>query len=125
MNFIRKIVVGVTLNGLALYGVAYFLEAVNYKGGLSFFILGGLIIGILNTIAKPILKTLSLPLVFITGGLFLIIINTLILWVAKETIDILHFNGIVLEIQGFMNYLIAGFLFGIINWVEHLFVHNR
>lgn len=125
MSFIRRVVVGAALNGLALYGVAYFLEDVNYKGGLTLFVLGGCVIGILNTLIKPIIKTLSLPLVFITGGLFLVIINTGILWVAKEIIDILHIGEAVLEIQGFTNYLIAGLLFGIINWVEHLFVPTK
>lgn len=125
MSFIRRVVVGIALNALALYGVAYFLESVNYKGGLTFFILGGLVMGLLNTLIKPIIKTLSLPIVFITGGLFLVIINTLLLWVTKEVIDILHIGEAVLEIQGFTNYLIAGFLFGIINWVEHLFVQNK
>lgn len=125
MSLLRKAVLGVALNGLALYGITYALSEVNYRGGLTFFIIGGLIIGLLNTLVKPILKVVSLPLVFITAGVFLIVINTLILWLTKQIIDILSIADVVLEIQGLTNYLIAGFLFGIINWVEHLFVHNR
>ena len=121
----RKVILGIALNGLALYGITYLLDNVNFQGGLAFFIIGGVIIGLLNTLVKPVLKVLSLPLVFITAGVFLIVINTLILWLAKEIIDILHFKDVVLEITGIVNYLVAGFLFGIINWIEHLFVHQR
>ncbi len=121
----KKAIFGIVLNGLALYAVTYLLDDVHFRGGLKFFVVGGIIIGLLNTLVKPILKVVSLPLVFITAGVFLIVINTLILWLAKEIIDILHFKDIVLEIQGVVTYLVAGFLFGIINWLEHLFIHNK
>jgi putative membrane protein len=125
MPTIRRIVLGITLNGLALYLVTYFLDDVSAQGGLVFFIIGGTIIGLLNWLIKPILKTLAIPLIFLTGGLILIVINTLLLWIAKEIIVILQIPGIAFEISGTINYLIAGLLFGVLNWLEHLIISNR
>lgn len=122
---LRRIFIGIVLNALALYAVAYFIEDLNYQGGLLFFAIGGLIIGVLNTLLKPIMKIVTLPIVFITGGLFLIVINTIILWLTKQIIDIIHVSGISLEIKGFITYLIGGFLLGIINWFLHLLIHNK
>jgi putative membrane protein len=125
MSLIRKAVLGIALNGLALYGITYFLAEVTYKGGFMFFVVGGFVMGILNTLIKPILRVLAVPLVFLTAGLFLIVINVVMLWLTKEIIDILHIGDVFFEIQGLTTYLIAGFLFGIINWLEHLFIHNK
>lgn len=121
----RKIIIGIALNGLALFFVTHLLESVTYKGGFWFFTIAGVIIGVLNTIVKPLIKLISLPLVFLTAGLFLFALNTIILWLTKEIIDIIHIRDVMFEISGFTNYLIAGFLFGVINWVEHLIVHNK
>lgn len=122
---LRKIILGIALNGLALYLVTYLLESIKYSGGLTFFITAGIIIGLLNSIVKPILRVMSIPFMVLTAGLFLIVINTLILWLTKEIIDIIHIRDVVFEIEGLINYLAAGFLFGVINWIEHLIVHNK
>lgn len=122
---LKKAIIGIILNGAALYGVTYMLDTVNYRGGWMFFVIGGIVIGLLNTLVKPILKLVSFPFVFLSAGLFLIVINMVILWLTKETIDIIHVNDVVFEIEGFVDYLFAGFLFGVINWIEHLFIHQR
>lgn len=40
----------------------------------------GLIFGLLSTVIKPLLKLLSLPLIFLTLGLFTIVINGVVIW---------------------------------------------
>ena len=41
----------------------------------------GLIFGLVSTVIKPLLKVLSLPLIFLTLGLFTIVINAVVLWI--------------------------------------------
>src|SRR3989338_8720690 len=115
---IRHAIQSVVLNGLALYGLVYLLNDVNYRGGLAFFIIGALVIGALNAVVKPILKAATFPFIFFSAGLFLIIINTAILWLTREIIDIIHYKDVVFQIEGIVTFLIAGFLIGIINWLE-------
>src|SRR6476661_6525503 len=61
-------------------------------------VIGGAVLGIANTIVKPILTILTLPLVIVTLGLFLIVINVLMLalteWIAPD-----------FSIDGFWTYL--------------------
>ncbi len=122
---IKKIIIGILLNAAALYGVIYLLPEIHYTGGIAFFAIGGLVMGILNSIVKPILKLITLPLHLLTMGLSLIILNGIIFWIFKTAIDTLIIEGITIQVPGISTYLFAGFLFGLINWVEHLIIRNN
>ena len=73
---IKKVIIGVVLNALALYLVVYLMpKELVYTGGIPFFLIGGLVMGVLNTFLKPVLKLLTLPLQILTIGLSLIVIS--------------------------------------------------
>lgn len=122
---LKKFIIGIFLNAAALYGVIYFIPEIKYTGGISFFAIGGLVMGILNSIVKPVLKLLTLPLQIITLGLSLIVLNGIIFWIFDVVIDTIVIEGITLDVPTIKTYFLAGFLFGLINWVEHLLVHNK
>lgn len=117
---LQKLIIGIVLNGLALFGVTYILTDIQYTGDIYFFLLGGLVMGILNSIVKPVLKMLTLPLHILTIGISLILLNGVIFWMLDVVIDTLVIQGITLEIPTLKTYFLAGLIFGIINWVEHL-----
>jgi putative membrane protein len=75
-------------------------------------ILGAAVLGIANTIVKPILTLLTLPLVIITLGLFYFVINVLMLalaeWIAPD-----------FSIDGFWTYIGATIVVSIVNWAMH------
>lgn len=121
----KKLIIGIILNAAALYGVIYILPEIHYTGGIAFFAIGGLAMGILNTIVKPILKLVTLPLHIITLGLSLILLNGIIFWIFKVVLDTILIEGITLTVPNLTTYVFAGFLFGLINWVEHLIIHNK
>lgn len=116
---IRKAIITVTLNGLALYITTLVIKDIVYTGGWKFFLIAGLIFGILNTIVKPFLKLLSLPLIFLTAGIFMIVLNAFILWLVKYVIDIANFQDVALAITQRDSYVWAALVFGAINWVAH------
>lgn len=121
----KKFLIGIILNGAALYGVIYLLPEIQYTGGVKFFVIGGLVMGILNSIVKPILKLLTLPIQIVTLGLSLIILNGIIFWIFKVIIDTIAIEGISAIIPNITTYIFAGALFGLINWMEHLIIHNK
>lgn len=121
----KKILIGVILNAAALYGVMYIFPEIQYTGGIKFFVIGGIVMGLLNNIVKPILKLLTLPLQIITLGLSLIILNGIIFWIFDLILDTIIIADITLQIPSITTYLFAGFLFGLINWIEHLIIHNK
>ncbi len=75
-------------------------------------ILGAAVLGIANTIVKPILTLLTLPLVIVTLGLFYFFINVFMLvlaeWIAPD-----------FSIDGFWTYVGATIVVSIVNWAMH------
>jgi putative membrane protein len=124
MNIIKKAIIGVVLNGAALYGLTLAMEEVTYTGGVTFFIVGGVLMGFLNWAVKPIMKAISLPFIFITGGLFLILINGGLLWFLSYFLDIVQFREVSLTFPNLGSYAIGAVVFGVINWVEHMIIKN-
>lgn len=52
-----------------------------------------LVLAFLNTIVKPVLTLLSLPITFFTFGLFLLVINAVIILFADKLVDGFKVNG--------------------------------
>ncbi|MCT4628838.1 phage holin family protein [Winogradskyella sp.] len=81
------------LNALAVFILAEILNGVhvdNYATSL----LVAVVISILNVLVKPILIILTLPATILTLGLFLFIINAIIILLADKLIDGFMVNGI-------------------------------
>lgn len=116
---IKKTILNIVLNTLSLYLVIRFVDGVAYNESIWLLMFGGLILGLLNSFIKPLIKILAFPLVFLTGGLFLILINAGILHVTATAINLFATEGNGLVITGFITYLIAGIALGLINWLEH------
>ncbi len=66
------------------------IEGADY---LSTVILVGLVLGLLNAIVRPIVIFLTLPATLITLGLFLIVINAGMLWLADLLVPALVIEG--------------------------------
>lgn len=121
---VKKALANVVLNGLALYITILIIKDVSYTGGWKFFLIAGLIFAFANTIIKPFLKLLSLPFIFITAGIFIVVINAGILWLVEHIIKIAHFQDVTFQILKPSAYLWISLVFGAINWIEH-FLFNK
>lgn len=67
-----------------------------------------LVISLLNTLVRPILLVLTLPVTLLTVGLFLFIINGLMLWAASGLLGGLHVNGFWAAVWGAILYSLLG-----------------
>ncbi|MBP9719046.1 MAG: phage holin family protein [Candidatus Levybacteria bacterium] len=83
MRFVLK---NIVLYALSLFTLQLLFTGVSVNGGIETYIVGALILTILFYTLKPILQLVTLPLNFATLGLFTIIINTLILYIATVLI---------------------------------------
>lgn len=120
MKLITKPFFGILFNGLALYALIRLVDGVSYTGGIKFFVLGGVVLGLINLFIKPLIKILSLPFVILTGGIFLVVINIGVLWLLKYFLEIIQFQNITISFQSFTTYVIGALVFGIVNWAIHL-----
>ncbi len=70
----------------------------------------GLIFGVVNAIVGPILRTLSLPFVLLTLGLFLLVVNAVLLGLTAALTDRLTIDGIGTAIIGGLILAVAGWI---------------
>ncbi len=73
-------------------------------------ILTGLALGVVNAIVKPILVMVSMPITCLTLGLFIFVINALMLLLVSA----IPFLGFV--VNGFIVALIASILISLVSW---------
>jgi len=88
MNLILRLL----LNALAVFALAHLLTGVYVDGYLGAIIVA-VVLSILNLLVKPILVILTLPVTIITLGLFLLVINALIILLADKLIDGFSVSG--------------------------------
>lgn len=85
-------IISILVNAAALYVAQLLVDGVDFDfaqdGAWWAFLLVALIFGLVNTFVKPILRILTLPITMVTLGLFLLVLNALLLllvgWIAGE-----------------------------------------
>lgn len=86
---------------------------------LAYVILAGLL-SIINSLVKPILMLVSLPLRWITLGIFSLVINAALLWLLEETVKFIPAD-ISLHVEHWQTYIIIGLLLSFVNGFLHWF----
>lgn len=66
------------VNALAIYATAHILDGIHVKS-FGAAIVVALVLGLINTIVRPVLLFFSIPFIIVTLGLFLLVINALLL----------------------------------------------
>lgn len=98
------------LNAVALLAVAYLLPGI-VVASFGSALVAALVLGLLNMLVKPVLVLLTLPITFITLGLFLIVLNALLFWFAGSVLRGFVVNGFWWAVAGAILYsLISGLL---------------
>lgn len=81
-----NLLIRLLLNAIAVFVLAYVLGGVHVDGYVSAIIVV-VVLSILNFLVKPLLVLLTLPITILTLGLFLIIINALMILLADKLVD--------------------------------------
>ena len=97
------------LNAIALLAVAYLYPGVQVQDWKAAAI-AALVLGLVNTLVKPILVLLTLPVTILTLGLFLLVINALLFWGVAQLIEGFHVNGFWAAMLGALLYSVIGWL---------------
>lgn len=87
-----KTLLRILLTALAVLAIAYLLNGVTADSYVAA-ILVALVLGLLRLIVKPILVILTLPVTIITLGLFLFVINALMVLLASEIVPGFSVSG--------------------------------
>ncbi len=87
-----KLIVSWLINALALYITAYLIHGISFDRPQTLFV-AALVIGIINTLLKPILQLITLPITILTFGIFALIINTAMLALAAAIVPGFTIHG--------------------------------
>ena len=109
MRLVARLVVAWAVNVAALWIADALFSDVD-STGWGALIIAGLVFGIVNTFVKPLLVLLSLPIVIITLGLFLLFVNMAVLALTDWLVS--GFN-----IEGFWTFVGATIVVWIVNAV--------
>lgn len=76
----KKIIMDITTYTLSIYFTSIFFRGLVILGGVESFFISGVLLTVASYILKPILKILTLPLTFLTFGLFSLIVNAVVVF---------------------------------------------
>lgn len=100
---------GVSVIGLWIASELLGPESISYEGRFSAVLFAGLVLAAVNTFIRPLVVFLTLPAVLITVGIFMVVINALMVSLAARLYG-------PLEVEGFGVALITGLVIGLVQW---------
>jgi len=117
-----KFILRWAVNAIALYLAVYFVPGVNLEGGFVSIIWLALIFGLINAFLRPLLKLLTCPLIFLTLGLFTLLINTFLFWLTGEVGQAF---GIGFSVAGFWPAFFGGLVVTVVSVIMSLILKDE
>ena len=114
MGLAVRLAIAWAINAAALWVANALWDGVSIHGWAAYLI-GSAVLGIANTIVKPILALLTLPLIVLTLGFFYLLINIAMVLLAEWIAP--HFS-----IDGFWTYVGVVAVVWAVNWVGNQIV---
>jgi len=108
----------------SLFIAAWLVPGIRVEGNAwGAYAVMAVILGLINAIIRPILKLLSLPIIILTLGLFLLVINGITLWMASAlAIEVFHVGFYV---DGFWSALLGALIVSIVSVILSAFFRKR
>ncbi len=108
-----KIIARWIISALALFAAAWLVPGISVDGGgwVAYAVMA-VVLGLVNAVVRPVLKLLSCPLIILTLGLFLLVINALTLWLASYiSVNLFHVG---FHVDGFWPALLGSVIVSVI-----------
>lgn len=96
------------INAAALFVLPYLMQSIRVENFITALI-AALVLGLVNTLIRPILVLLTLPVTVLTLGLFILVINGLLFWAVANFV-----RGF--QVAGFWSAIGGAILYSLISW---------
>ncbi|SFF68641.1 putative membrane protein [Duganella sp. CF458] len=96
------------INAAALFAVPYLMHSVSVTS-IGAALVAALLLGLVNTLVRPLLLLLTLPVTVLSLGLFIFVINGLMFWLVAKVVDGFH-------VDSFGYAILAALLYSVISW---------
>lgn len=110
------------ISGLGLLVAVAVLPGLHYEGGPLGFVILALILGLLNALLKPILAFLTCPLLLVTLGLFMLVLNAVLLLAASY---LGRSIGIRFYVDGFGSAFFGGIVVSVVAFLATALIRDR
>jgi putative membrane protein len=103
------------VTAVSVFVAAWIVPGIDYTSftGLAF---ASLLLGMINALVRPLLLILCLPLILVTMGLFILVLNALLLWFVAGILP-----GNSFTVSGFWAAFWGGLVISIISWILSAF----
>lgn len=98
------------LNIVGLFTAALFLNGVSYQDEWRILLIAALILSVINVLIKPLIVILALPALLLTLGIFSIVINGFMVYLA-------HLIYQPFQVSTFGTAILAGLVVGLVNYI--------
>ena len=118
----RSLLLQWLITGVAIYGALVLVPGITFTGkGYEIGILA-LIYSVINVIVRPVLLVLSIPLVVLTMGLFMVVVNAVLLLM---TAHFAHYMGIEFRIDTLFTAIVGAIVISLISMLLQLLTSSR
>jgi putative membrane protein len=104
------------VNTMALFVVVNVVAGISVEKWQTMLV-GALVLGLLNAFFRPLLLILTLPVNLLTLGLFTLVINGLVFYMAAWLVKGFH-------VAGFWSCFVAALVFSIVSYILNLLIHS-
>jgi len=105
----------------ALFAAAWFVPGITVEGNAWIvFAVMAVILGLVNAVVRPILRLLTCPLIVLTLGAFLLVINGITLWLASWLA--VNVFGVGFRVNGFVAAFLGALVVSIVSVVLNLLI---
>ena len=111
MHLLARLVVNI----IAILLISYLFPRVIRVEGFWAALVAAFVLGIINAILRPVLVFLTLPVTILTLGLFLLVINGLLLWLVAALVP-------GFQVNGFWGAVLGSVLISIVSWMVSWFL---
>jgi putative membrane protein len=116
---VRHLLIRLIINAAALFIAVQLSPGMHFTGGIGKLLLVALVFGLVNAVVRPVLTMLSCPLIVVTLGLFLLVINAAMLGITSWLSTRLDLG---FHVDGFVAALLGGLVIGLVSTLLTLFV---
>jgi putative membrane protein len=108
-------IVRLIINMVAILIISYLFPKMIWVDGFWAALVAAFLLGIVNTILRPILVLLTLPITLLTLGLFLLVINGVMLWLVSALVRGFY-------VSGFWGAVFGSILISVVSWLLSRFL---
>jgi len=114
-----SLIIRLLINAAALYAATRFVDGISFTGSSGALLGVALVFGVVNALIKPVIQFFSLPVIFLTLGLFALVINALMLML---TSGLSRSLGLGFSVRGFGAALVGSIVVSLVSAVLGLFL---